>query len=42
MIFRYYGIKKPLQELIKDIPADKIGTYTPQLGTYFTEARVLC
>ncbi len=35
MILEYYGIKKSIDELKKDIPLFKgVGTYTPELGLY--------
>lgn len=36
MILKYYGIKKSIEEIKKDVDVFKgVGTYMPQLGSYF-------
>lgn len=38
MVFKYYGHKKSLTTLKKDLKVHKIGTYSPQLGTYLIKS----
>lgn len=35
MILKYYGIKKSIEEIKKDVEVFEGGTYMPQLGNYF-------
>ncbi len=36
MVLKYYGVKKSIEEIKKDIEVFKnVGTYMPQLGSYF-------
>ena len=34
MVLKYYGIEKSFADLKKDLKVHKIGSYSPQLGTY--------
>ncbi|MBS3172355.1 C39 family peptidase [Candidatus Woesearchaeota archaeon] len=34
MIFKYYGLNIPFEQIIKDLEVDTVGTYAPQLGLY--------
>lgn len=37
MVFQYYGDDISLSTLKKKLPVDEIGTYNPQIGTFFLE-----
>jgi hypothetical protein len=38
MILNYYEVKKPFNEVRKEISTDQVGTYAPQLGKYLIDS----
>jgi len=34
MVFRYFGIRKSLQDIQKELKVDKVGTYAPHIGAF--------